>query len=616
MVGHLEETSVSVSSSPPASDDRLAAIYMLVVVLGISLVPLVFDLGQASERPFLFNAGWRLGVALGCLVCLAVFYRRLLLNRAILSSVLHRLPRWALVLAALGNCEYMLFAWATQYMDIAAVTVIYEVWPILLILLVERLYRREGRFRAVGGGTVSLLLIAFIGIVFVVVGQAGSIGGLSSNDGQNWGLITGLALAVGAALLAPLMAFGFRWGSDLAAELASSSSDHESKPSLEMFCAIVAFLVSSSGAAVFNTGAGLISGETIGLRVLTISVVGGALTNAIAGIAWRKVNFTTTNLGINALAYMTPVVSLSFLAMFSQVEIPRPDYLVIGMVAVVAANLLINFEAEIRWGFRSLILALGACGAVVYLRDEFYAIAGLEGWEWNATKGGYFEALGVAATVFTLLLAFRVARLVSRTRDEDGMTLSLFHRLKALAARGAVTRDFSYLILDIHCERGPALRRAYVEAQESVDESLKRTDDAAIRAELTMVASDIDRLSHSKNQGINFGELCSLLIFSGITVVLALCSRPEVSGFNGLLIEAFSMLLGTVVIFLTVNVWDLQSDRSARILIFSSGRGVYEVDFSTSTERAFEQWVSILVGLGVAVFYLVLLGHKWLDWFG
>ena len=36
------------------------------------------------------------------------------------------------------------------------------------------------------------------------------------------------------------------------------------------------------------------------------------------------------------------------------------DYLIIGTAALITANLLIGFEAEIRWGFKSLILSLGA----------------------------------------------------------------------------------------------------------------------------------------------------------------------------------------------------------------------------------------------------------------
>ena len=66
-------------------------------------------------------------------------------------------------------------------------------------------------------------------------------------------------------------------------------------------------------------------------------------------IAWRKANIYTTNLGINALAYATPVLSLIWLFSLGQANVTRVDYLVIGAAAIITANLLINFEAEIRY---------------------------------------------------------------------------------------------------------------------------------------------------------------------------------------------------------------------------------------------------------------------------
>ena len=80
-----------------------------------------------------------------------------------------------------------------------------------------------------------------------------------------------------------------------------------------------------------------------------------------------------------------------------------------GTAAIITANLAMNFEAEIRWGFRALVLALIACGAIVYLRDDVFTPLGIEPWSWTA--GGCFESITLSATVFTLILAFRVAPL-------------------------------------------------------------------------------------------------------------------------------------------------------------------------------------------------------------
>ena len=42
---------------------------------------------------------------------------------------------------------------------------------------------------------------------------------------------------------------------------------------------------------------------------------------------------------------------------------------------------------------------------------------GIPKWGWSGD--GYFASIGMTATIFTLLLAFRVARLITRTNDEE-----------------------------------------------------------------------------------------------------------------------------------------------------------------------------------------------------
>ena len=124
----------------------------------------------------------------------------------------------------------------------------------------------------------------------------------------------GVILAIGSALLAPLMAFGFKWGSELSEEISERfGSDNQQYQSLDMFCAIIAFFVSSSGASVINLTAGAIAQETITINMIIIGFVGGATANAIGGIAWRKAQFSTDNLGVHAMAFSVPVVALIFL---------------------------------------------------------------------------------------------------------------------------------------------------------------------------------------------------------------------------------------------------------------------------------------------------------------
>ena len=100
--------------------------------------------------------------------------------------------------------------------------------------------------------------------------------------------------------------------------------------------------------------------------------------------------------------------------------------------------------------------------------------------------------------------------------------------------------------------------------------------------------------------------------------MLALFSRPDVSGTTAFLVDVFSMLFSAVIVFLTFGIGDLQRDRTARIMLSRSvsTSGEYEVLFLDETRRHIEQGITVLVGLLIVAAYAGLLGHKWLGWFG
>ena len=86
-------------------------------------------------------------------------------------------------------------------------------------------------------------------------------------------------------------------------------------------------------------------GESIVVGTPEIVVAGG-IPIAFAWIAWRKANITTDNLGINALGFVTPIMSLFWLFWIAGDQVARWDYLAMGTAAVIAANLLINLQAR------------------------------------------------------------------------------------------------------------------------------------------------------------------------------------------------------------------------------------------------------------------------------
>ena len=78
------------------------------------------------------------------------------------------------------------------------------------------------------------------------------------------------------------------------------------------------------------------------------------------------------------------------------------------------------------------------------------------------------------------------------------------------------------------------------------------------------------------------------------------------------LAEMFTILFSAVIIFLVVNVWDLQRERGAAVLQAVDGDEGYGVAFRDTVVRRFEQVVSTVVVLAMTAVHGWLLWEKWL----
>ena len=594
---------------PDIVGNRVAIGYMLVAVTLFSSLPLVIAWGGGERAPFLFNAAMNAGVVLACLVFMTALYRSLIFNGANLRIIARRIFDIKIGLSIFANFNFAFFAWSTRFVDVSVSAILFESWPIFIILITARLFRSDARYHEITSEMLLLLALGLVGFAFVVVGQAGGFANIQT--GGLALLIAGVALAVLGAIATSFTAFSFRWGTDVASELPDSSREGISEASLDMFGVLVAFLVANAASAIINTFAGVSSGESLDQRTLLVAVFLGGATNWVANVAWRKANLTTDNLGINALAYATPIFSLAWLFLFSQVAPERLDYLIAGAVGIIIVNLLINFEAEIRFGFKALLLALWACGAFVYLRDDILEYLPFGQWAWPGET--YFGALGLSATVFTLLRSFRVARLATQTQDEDNRLYTLFQNLDLLARRNVVDGAVRDHILAIDYAVTPEqLQVAYQEARVYLIEAVDANPDMDDQAQIAEAETQLNVIAHSRQQGIEFGELFALIIFAGITVFIGLASRPGVTGWIGFLVEMLVILFSAVIVFLVVNVWDLHRDRAGEILERREDYDGYGVVFRDAVNRRFEQTTSIVVGLLVTIAYAALLWYKWL----
>ena len=577
------------------NNNRAAAYYMLVAIISYSLAPLVMDLNNGSETPFMFNAGWKIGGLLFCLSYLVTAHSSLLFNKKIIKHVWHQAFSVLMLIAIISGFDYSLFAWSTRFVDTSVAAILYETWPMITILIIARLFKHEQRYQKITGTRFVFLVLGFVGIAFVIASETGGFHKLHIELKPT--LVFGVMLAASAALVTALAGALFKWSTDLKQTLTDSGIKYPAD-SLVLFCIVAGTIICYLPATLISTIAGHVRGEEITLPMMAVNVAGGVLINGFGIVCWRKANLMTSNLGINAMAYFVPVLTLLWLWLFSSIDLVAPDYLIIGLTAIVAANLITNIEADIRLGYKSLMTALWLCGLIVYFQGDRYF--------WAAEF--YFEAIAVSSTLFILILSFRISRFVTRTTDEEKYTLSIIHAVRS--CKWLDEKKMINCILRVEAPKDPEdLKHAYEEAKESIKKAQSELSDKqrseSVQA-VSKIEAELDILAHSKQQGENVGELFALFIFALISISIALFSRPiDVSDTAGFFLDIFSFLFSAVTIFLIFNVLDLHRDRALPILTELGDS--YRIVFRDATNRQFELYLSGMICLGIIIAYAVLL---------
>ena len=531
-----------------------------------------------------------------------------------------------------GKFDYLLLAFAVGLVTVTSLpiaTIIYTVWPIIFIITMAVIYQSNDSYKRGGGWTALMVLLCFVGFAFA---------GWHYVQEANLQFYIGIGIAILAALLVGSHhAVMLKWADRLGDDLENTTlSGNYSANQLDIFASVFALLVTQLVCAIISLVVGMRLGETPDLLLLWI--VGGFLSAGIGDILFRTANIISDNLGVNAIIYAMPIFALVLLAVFfPNFGIRQADYFVIGVLIIIVSNLFINSEAEIHWGFRGLIFTLGICGTFVYFRDSIFDYIGLDEWHWGVVE--YFGVVGMAATVFTLLLAFRIGRIVSRSDAEENRLFTAFRKLDFLVRRGVIEPGILQCVLDIdESQNAQALKTAYERARgyiRRVDQRIEPVDsgdrptlidtaptpvapsvDSSDRQVLIDAEADLDALARSRQSAIVLGELFSLVIFGSITIFLVLFSRPqEVEGWPNFLIDLFAMLIAPVIVFLMVNIWDLHRERGQKWLEYREEYGDHLVRFPDAERRRADQWLAVILGVGIVATYVGLLGSKRLDWF-
>ncbi len=323
---------------------------MTLAVICFSWIPLTVSANDGGSNPLLFSSTWRAGALTTYIIALLALYRPLM-NRGDLGRTLQLLTqspyRRFIAMESIRTLDYALFALSTRYIDVAATAIAFEIWPITVMLILARLYHRKIPVR-----TCILAPICFLGFLSVAAGEQGGLPELQDTlTTAPTTLLLGFGAAILAACATSLSAFALRCGTLLSQDqrLQKSAREKGIKQPLDRFGTIVTFAVCNAISIPVSAAIGLTIGGPAEFPTLlsqpgpeTLKVTAGGALLAGGAIMWQAANARTQNLGINALNYLTPTLSLSWLWMFSQVGPVEARYLLIGAAAIIAANIMIN----------------------------------------------------------------------------------------------------------------------------------------------------------------------------------------------------------------------------------------------------------------------------------
>lgn len=344
-----------------------------------------------------------------------------------------------------------------------------------------------------------------------------------------------------------------------------------------------------------------------------ICIVGG-FASGIGVWCFREGNLLTPTLDVNGINYLNPFLSVIWLIPFGMVQLEQWDYFIIGALIITATCILIAIEEKTnRKGFRGLIVSLWSVGVLTYFREEWIQwpwLADNTPWEWGVGSVDYYSIIVVSATIFILILSFRISRLVERTNKEEDQYL----RMNVLVTWMMEIKD------DPTVDKlKPLLRNLDQSSKASsigklrdqfncLFEDLRKNDNKDFKKFAHELELDVRLLCKSKERGRYLAENLVLYIFALVTIMVTMGTRPAVtSDWNALLIDMLAFLFSAGICFMTINLVDLRLYRE---------RPTDEPERDDSINQTAVQVISIILAIVVSISFVVLLYDKWMGiWF-
>ena len=328
-------------------NNKTAICFMFLAVIFYSLIPVFIHAGDAKQDPFIFNAIRLMFLCIGIMIFLILFYWKELINYEIWKIISKNALKLSMIGSILGSFNYAIFAFSLKYIDVALATVIYDTWPIWMILLTGKMFQKEKHYQKTHIMEWGCIIIAFLGLCLVVSSESGMLFLYHNNMESLYSLSMGVVLALAAAIIGALSSgCTIKWGRDII------NKNLEVKPKetgnmtvfFVLFATFAASVINFITIILFNNFTAN-SNEFIYTENVIIAAILGLFISTPATLFFRTANVITTKLEINVMGYLTPIFTLACLIVMGYADVVRMDWLIIGALLIVTTNILLYLNS-------------------------------------------------------------------------------------------------------------------------------------------------------------------------------------------------------------------------------------------------------------------------------
>ncbi len=534
--------------------------------------------------------------------------------------------KYALLFVIIGGFAWLFFAWSTAYLDIAVASILGETWIVNFVLLRYYAKKKSKDDLKLSNSVWILFVFALIGVIYINLSH--------NNISSSLNIIGLLLITVYVVLSAIRMERSLDWAEKMTDEMESEKKlnklGDEERNKIELMFVFSGVIIANIFViilVIIGKIALIFQGVSWSLTFTTnqtswftneiawlICIVGG-FASGIGVWSFREGNLITKTLDVNGIYYLTPFLSIIWLIPFGLTQLERWDYFIIGALIIIATCILIAIEERTgRKGFRGLIVSLWSVGVLTYFREEWIQwpwLADNSPWEWGVGSVDYYSIIVVSATIFILILSFRISRLVERTNKEEDQ----FLRMNVLVTRMMEINNDTVTVGKLK----PLLEKLDQSSKPSAIDNLRqqfgclftklsKNDDKDFKKFAHELELDVRLLCKSKERGRYLAENLVLYIFALVTIMVTMGTRPAVtSDWNALLIDMLAFLFSAGICFMTINLVDLRLYREMP---------TDEPERENSINQTAVQVISIILAIVVSISFVVLLYDKWMGiWF-